>query len=173
MDGEKELVLGNKQLISFFFVVVVLCGVFFALGYTVRGNSSKQTVTIPDANTAVEQAPSPRPRDLEPPSQTESPAQSSVAPIQTQPARDAQPVEAAPVETGGMYLQIAALRRADAENLVKTLREQSFPGLLEQSSKPDLFRVLVGPYRQAAEVADVKLRLKALGFSDAQVEKKY
>ena len=32
-EGEKELVLGNKQLISLFFVVVALCGVFFAMGY--------------------------------------------------------------------------------------------------------------------------------------------
>ena len=40
-DGEKELVLGNKQLISLFFVVVALCGVFFAMGYMVRGNSIK------------------------------------------------------------------------------------------------------------------------------------
>ena len=31
--GDKELVIGNKQLISLFFVVVALCGVFFAMGY--------------------------------------------------------------------------------------------------------------------------------------------
>jgi Flp pilus assembly protein protease CpaA len=41
MDGEKELVLGNKQLISLFFVVVALCGVFFAMGYMIGRNTSK------------------------------------------------------------------------------------------------------------------------------------
>ena len=40
-DGEKELVLGNKQLISLFFVVVALCGVFFAGGYMIGRNTSK------------------------------------------------------------------------------------------------------------------------------------
>jgi len=40
-DGEKELVLGNKQLLTIFFVAALLCGVFFAMGYVVGGNSAK------------------------------------------------------------------------------------------------------------------------------------
>ncbi len=43
-DGEKELVLGNRQLISLFFVVVALCGVFFAMGYLIGRNSTKGIV---------------------------------------------------------------------------------------------------------------------------------
>ena len=54
---------------------------------------------------------------------------------------------------------------------MKTLREQKLPALLADSSKPDLFRVLVGPYRQIADVADAKARLKALGFANAFVQK--
>ncbi len=49
--GEKELILGNKQLISLFFIVVALCGVFFAMGYMVRGNSIKGTVSTTGDNT--------------------------------------------------------------------------------------------------------------------------
>jgi flagellar biosynthesis GTPase FlhF len=37
--GEFELVLGNKQLLSVFFIVVVLLGVFFTMGYIVGRNS--------------------------------------------------------------------------------------------------------------------------------------
>jgi cell division septation protein DedD len=40
-DGERELVLGNKQLLGIFFVATLLCGVFFAMGYVVGGNSAK------------------------------------------------------------------------------------------------------------------------------------
>lgn len=40
-DGEKDLVLGNKQLLAIFFVATLLCGVFFAMGYVVGGNSAK------------------------------------------------------------------------------------------------------------------------------------
>ena len=43
-DGERELVLGNKQLLGIFFVATLLCGVFFAMGYVVGGNSAKSAV---------------------------------------------------------------------------------------------------------------------------------
>lgn len=39
-DGEFELVLGNRQLLSVFFIVVVLLGVFFTMGYIVGKNSA-------------------------------------------------------------------------------------------------------------------------------------
>src|SRR3954470_19281838 len=38
--SEFELVLGNKQLLSVFFIVVVLLGVFFTMGYIVGRNSA-------------------------------------------------------------------------------------------------------------------------------------
>src|ERR1051325_2378000 len=38
-EGEFELILGNKQLLSVFFIVVVLLGVFFTMGYIVGKNS--------------------------------------------------------------------------------------------------------------------------------------
>src|SRR3954452_21067648 len=38
-DGEFELILGNKQLLSVFFIVVILLGVFFTMGYIVGRNS--------------------------------------------------------------------------------------------------------------------------------------
>ena len=44
VDGEKELVLGNKQLIGLFFVVVALCGVFFAMGYLIGRNSTRTSL---------------------------------------------------------------------------------------------------------------------------------
>jgi len=39
-EGEFELVLGNRQLISVFLIVVTLLGVFFSMGYIVGRNSS-------------------------------------------------------------------------------------------------------------------------------------
>ena len=45
-DGEFELVLGNRQLLSVFFIVVVLLGVFFTMGYIVGRNSAPVTAEI-------------------------------------------------------------------------------------------------------------------------------
>lgn len=39
-EGEFELVLGNKQLLSVFFLVVLLLGVFFSMGYIVGRNTA-------------------------------------------------------------------------------------------------------------------------------------
>lgn len=185
-EGEKELVLGNRQLISFFFVVVALCGVFFAMGFIVGRNTSRPLAAVADAASTVA-----------PPSQESAPPRES-APVEAQPAADAAasasdtpepstltqaahdvPVRDAPVpvhdvavlQAGATYLQVTALRRSDALNLVRTLEEQRFLALVVASSKSDLFRVLVGPYRQTAEVADAKARLKALGFANAFVQK--
>jgi cell division septation protein DedD len=174
MDGEKELVLGNKQLISLFFVVVALCGVFFAMGYMIGRNTSKVALLTPEAASAAAAA-APQPQQPEPPREA-APVESAPAgdtpqaSTLTQAAHDVPVHEEAP-EPGGTYLQVTALRRGDADNLVRTLREQKFPALVVESSKSDLFRVLVGPYRQTADVADAKARLKALGFANAFVQK--
>ncbi|HKD05240.1 MAG TPA: SPOR domain-containing protein [Bryobacteraceae bacterium] len=185
---EKELILGNKQLVSLFFVVVALCGVFFALGYMVRGSSLKSSAATADNPTSAA-APTPdtvkrqqpEPPTAEPP--TPAPAQmAEAAAPQTRPAQDV-PATTAPApavpeassvatpETGATYVQVGALARADAESTVRTLREQHFPALLAASSKEGLYRVLVGPYHQTTDVADAKARLKALGFADTIVQK--
>lgn len=53
--GERELILGNKQILAVFFVVAVLCGVFFAMGYVVGGNSAKAGAATAVADAAVAQ----------------------------------------------------------------------------------------------------------------------
>jgi DedD protein len=213
-QGEKELILGNKQLISLFFVVVALCGVCFAMGYIIGRNSSKPAAAA-DAPQPQAAAPA-HAQDTEPPRQTseaasdagsaspaaQGPAQVSPAaqpsdspaavsngapandPVVTRPGRDvAQPARATEAETspvstspapqpgGGSYLQVGAVSKVDAENLVRTLKEQKLPAMMAESPKRGLFRVLVGPYRQTADLAEAKSRLKTLGFDNAFVQR--
>ena len=194
-DSEKELILGNSQLISLFFVVVALCGVFFALGYMIGRNSTKTVVAGMETTTPAPSSSAPVTRE-EPPVVEAAPApqpEATPALSGTQPARDmpasTSPAPAAPVkpaatpppapvttaeappEAGATYLQVAALRHDDAAKLVKTLREQELPARVADSPKPEIFRVLVGPYHQTAQVAEAKARLKALGFANAFVQK--
>src|SRR4051794_13723889 len=51
-EGEFELVLGNRQLLSGFFIVVILFGVFFTMGYIV-GRHSTPTLAAGQAPTAA------------------------------------------------------------------------------------------------------------------------
>ncbi len=48
-DGEFELILANRQLLSVFFIVVVLLGVFFTMGYIVGRNSGPAVSDIASA----------------------------------------------------------------------------------------------------------------------------
>jgi cell division septation protein DedD len=107
-DGEFELVLGNKQLLSMFFVVVVLLGVFFVMGYIVGRNSAPLIAEIPhksDVKPPVVDSPAPKPapETEAPPAKTAPPpaeksAEKAPEPAQTPPSQ-APPKEVAPAKT--------------------------------------------------------------------------
>jgi hypothetical protein len=84
-DGEFELILGNRQLISVFLIVVILLGVFFSMGYIIGRNSTppavapsnaqvgKPTVVEPPTRKDTEQASTTQPPTSEPPPSTTPP----------------------------------------------------------------------------------------------------
>src|SRR6266481_5940165 len=65
-DGEFELILGNKQLLVVFFIVVVLLGVFFAMGYIVGKNSGQPDFAGQRDPLVVEPTSKPSPTDVRP-----------------------------------------------------------------------------------------------------------
>ena len=162
-DGEFELILGNRQLLSVFFIVVILLGVFFTMGYIVGRNSGTLT-----ADVAATPAPDGKPPVAEPPAaKTPEPAPAPAAPTETapqQPAKEAEAepaperpkpekVKAEPVRAGGShpaagqtYLQLAATSKHEADIMVDVLRKKSFKSMAaEIDERPGTYRVLVGP----------------------------
>jgi cell division septation protein DedD len=109
-EGEFELILGNRQLISVFLIVVVLLGVFFSMGYIVGRNSAApaaeaahnggKTVPVESPSTEPEQA-APNPTaEKEPatnPETVTTPAPSTTHPERTAPDVAPAPVKPAPV----------------------------------------------------------------------------
>ena len=91
-EGEFELVLGNRQLISVFLIVVVLLGVFFSMGYIVGRNSSPATL-----DTARNEKPKPdRDSDSSDSSSSDAPSDGTATP----PAeRDSAPPSTPPEAT--------------------------------------------------------------------------
>lgn len=122
-EGEFELILGNRQLISVFLIVVVLLGVFFSMGYIVGRNStapaaeaSRNAAKTAAAETASTDAPASSsatapntqeqagppaelPKEQIPPAVThpEQPPPSKPAPVKTAPVKPA-PVTPAAVK---------------------------------------------------------------------------
>ena len=186
-ENEQEFVLGNRQLISAFFVVVMLLGVFFVMGYIVGNNSKSES----NAKRSAQAEPAPVNSSALPQDTTPVPppvVQQEPAPAQPEPARPVVREKAVPVEKaeapatteksaarvesvpGHTYLQVSAVKRPAADSIVKTLKDKGFPALLGESSKPELFRVLVGPYAETETLSKAKSDLKAMGF-DAVISK--
>ena len=185
-DGEFELILGNRQLMSVFFIVVILLGVFFAMGYIVGRNSSP--AAGPEVAT---HRPESKPLVETPPPQREDPAPEAPKGTASQqgpavPATPARPEIAAPVpvkpsarvdtsaqpESGKTYLQLSAIDHDAAEIMVELLRKKSFSAITaEVPEKPGVFRVLVGPIAEA-DVAKIRTDLQNANFPGKEAIKR-
>jgi cell division septation protein DedD len=190
-DGEFELVLVNRQLLSVFFIVVILLGVFFTMGYIVGRNSTPTGPEISSARRAdtaplVVDGPA-RTGDAAPSQAASAPtaAVSPQQPVTTEAQRAAAPApepvkEPARAESprrepaksvasdqpvaGQAYLQLAATSQHEADIMVDVLRQKSFKAMAaEIPEKPGTFRVLVGPVTDAS-ANKTRADLQAAGF---------
>ena len=178
-DGEFELILGNRQLMSVFFIVVILLGVFFAMGYIVGRNSSP--VTGPDVATRrpeskpLVETPPPQPREDPAPEAPKGTASQQGPAVPATPARPEAPTpgavkqsarvdKSAQPESGKTYLQLSAIDHDAAEIMVELLRKKSFSAITaEVPEKPGVFRVLVGPVAEA-DVNKIRMDLQNASF---------
>ncbi|HTR35592.1 MAG TPA: hypothetical protein VMH80_06805 [Bryobacteraceae bacterium] len=100
-EGEFELVLGNRQLISVFLIVVILLGVFFSMGYIVGRNSASAAPAETARNDKAPQpetAPTPDTSAQQPEPAASSQSDAQPAATTTQPETTAPP-ESKPAES--------------------------------------------------------------------------
>ena len=174
--GEFELVVGNRQLLSGFFIVVLLFAVSFAMGYVVGQNSPRGGKGQPETASAAPVSLTPADSRSQQPAAVPSPepppkagAEGEAPPQTTQPAQNApaaapsNPPPAAPEGTPGTYWQVMAVPRADAEVVARALKDKGFPSTLTQGPN-NLVRVLVGPYNDTQSMGKAKTELENAGF---------
>ncbi|MCW5982123.1 MAG: SPOR domain-containing protein [Bryobacteraceae bacterium] len=97
-EGEFELVLGNRQLLSVFFIVVVLLGVFFAMGFITGRNTAPGLREVATSQPIIVEAPGASSQPAEPPSKPreEPKTTASAPPPKEQPPAAAPPSKPAP-----------------------------------------------------------------------------
>ena len=93
-DGEFELVLGNRQLISVFLIVVVLLGVFFSMGYIVGRNSLPPSETAQNNKHTPDQDADSSTGDAQPDAAAPAPAPDATTPAAADSTPQAAPPEA-------------------------------------------------------------------------------
>jgi cell division protein FtsN len=213
-DGEKEILLGNKQLLGIFFVLVILFVVLFGAGYMVGRTSSGKNTTetaveaksapaepadansgethalSPDPTTASTETASERTKTISPPGESmtavkPNPTGSSSAPLGSRKAAssesagltrsemeqkaEAQELAAAPAGHR-TYLQVAALQRTEAEKVAKILSKKGFRTHISPKPGTQYYRVLVGPVRDAGDLASTRDALRTKGFREVFVQ---
>ena len=194
-EGEFELVLGNRQLLSVFFIVVVLLGVFFVMGYILGKNSSPAPGTevasvrkmdVPNTNPIIidksaskssaagdpvvekpvqKSAPPPEPK-AEP--KPEPKVEPKAEPKKPEPKKEAPAPSSSETKTGtppkgSLFLQVAAVGRAEADVVAKVLRGKGYAIWIAPTEKDNIYRVLVGPI-QKSDQGKIRGELDGLGF---------
>lgn len=197
-DGEFELILANRQLLSVFFIVVILLGVFFTMGYIVGRNSGPSQVDVASHKPMVVDSPAAQDQPKQDTPAPVSAPPAAAAPIATQqqqpPAQDAKTEEPVKKEapakkekdkpkekpalastepaSGETYLQLVATAKAEADVMVDVLHQKKFRAIAVQiPEKPGLFRVLVGPLADGT-LNKTKSDLQSSGFPGDKAIKK-
>ncbi len=194
-ESETEILLGNKQLLGIFFLVAVLIGVAFGGGYMLgRGAVDKKTVSpaAPAKDTAAANPAGGETRTVAPsdggavdastaasdqPDQNPlgSPRHKSASPTEAQQpeiaAQTAGPASFTP-QNGQEFLQVAAVPRSEASGVVDVLRKKGFRAhTVPVPGNVKLYRVIVGPVRDVADLSSTREQLRKTGFGKVIVQK--
>jgi cell division septation protein DedD len=184
-EGEFELILGNKQIIAVFVIVLLLMGLFFAIGFlagrrsAAPGDTARTPANVPITVDATKQQPAAAPAQAEakqeatPPPAAGPPASEAARPAEepAQPKREPQVPARLYIDQPppGTYLQAAATQRADAEAMLSyIIGKTGLSGYVAPSPKSaELFRVLIGPLQGNEQMAEARAKLNSLGVTNA------
>lgn len=186
---DTEITLGTGRMLALFFTFVLVCAVFFAIGFSlgrktsvVSANALSSSVGVP----ATVVRPSAVKTNASPPAAqaTDFSFYKSVASnttdadlkpreSQAQPAvpADSQkttvPVPSTVLTNGAYFVQVAAVsRQEDAESLVEALKKKQYPAFTANNSPADKFyHVQVGPYGDLKDAEAMRARLVADGYN--------
>jgi DedD protein len=189
---DTEITLGTARLLSLFFGLVIVCAVFFALGYTLGRKSdvgiasAAGTLPLPGASNAAKPAGSaasapmtfyknveqkdanpqltPAPDATSPAAQAAGTSSSSANPAQSQPVNPPDPIGTVP--TAGYFVQVAAVtKQEDADALVDALKKKEYPAFSSNSAVDKYFRVQVGPFADIKDAESMRSRLINDGYN--------
>lgn len=182
---DTEITLGTGRLLGIFFGLVVVCALFFGLGFSMGRNSVKSTLTMeeqpastmPVQNNASQkisantlEKPAPADEATAAPAESASAQNEPSAPAVTTAgaASTAQAPELskASVPSGAYTVQVAAVsKQEDAEALVSALRKKSYPVFIASNNNDRLFHVQIGPFTDIKDAESMKSKLTGDGYN--------
>jgi cell division septation protein DedD len=184
-----EITLGTGKLLGIFFGLVLLCSLFFTMGYMMgRSNAAGSKTEIIGSETtggspagkpsASDKIPTPAPVAVV--SGSDNHSASAVAPTPDPAASSSNPPatlvpasastsanpDAKPAAAATYLVQVAAVsKRDDADVLVSQLQKKQYPAFVGNNSGDALFHVLVGPLTDPKDAESMRSRLSADGYN--------
>ena len=175
-NQDTEFTLTTGKILLVFFGLVILCGVFFGLGYSLGKKSTPLSTNIGNqpqtqGNTKTGK---PEPGVTAQPQATcsgadcGSQAQAVATPAATPAQSTGSTADNTPevVSQKGYIVQVAAIsKQEDADVLVGALRKKNYPVFIATSSGDKLLHVQVGPFTDKGEAESMRSRLSADGYN--------
>jgi len=180
---DTEITLGTGRMLALFFTFVLVCAVFFAIGFSLGRKTTLVGVSsigsAPLRSPAAVVRPSAAQGTTPAPQSADFSFYKSVG-SKTTDADLAPPAEAPPATpeppsptgvstslTSGYFVQVAAVsRKEDADSLVDALKKKQYPAFTATNSSADkFFHVQVGPYAELKEAEALRARLITDGYN--------
>src|SRR6266700_3454157 len=180
---DTEITLGTGKLLGIFFALVIICSVFFTMGYLLGRSTSAggRTEIVGSAPTGGSAAGKPSAAGKNSgdanTASSNTPDNSSTGKNQgTQPPVTVSPTPAPakspdasnpPSFAGGSYMvQVAAVsKHEDAEILVSALQKKQYPVFIANVPGDPLFHVQVGPFSDPKDAESMKNKLPSDGYN--------
>jgi DedD protein len=191
---DTEITLSTGKLLGIFFALVIICGVFFTMGYLLgksnsAGGRTEIVATVPSSSAGKPYAGNKTPEAVTqtcPPgspncaaatvSDTSSSAKPADQPPAAQPPSGSKTSDQTTAQTAGtdaksgaassFMVQVAAVsKQEDAEILVTALRKKQYPVFIANASGDPLFHVQVGPFTDRKDAEAMRTRLSGDGYN--------
>jgi len=177
--NDTEITLGTGKMLALFFGLVILCAIFFGMGYSMGRSSVKTGPELlpspsearPSAVNQTVPAPAPATKSQEPapPAQTSSASDNTSASSSnaTQPSSAPDQANAQPAApAAGYFVQVAAVsKQEDAEALVEALKARQYQALIANQPSDKLFHVQVGPFTDIKDAEAMRSKLVSDGYN--------
>jgi DedD protein len=188
---DTEITLGTGKMLALFFGLVMLCAVFFGLGFTLGKTSARPYLSADSspgtgvgARQAAAKPPTPASSSNEnltfykaveqndpTPSLSEAAAKTAASPQVTGEAPKNQPPAPDPMVTlpssNGYFVQVAAVsKQDDAKVLVEALRKKQYAAFASNGTPSDkLFHVQIGPFGDIKDAEVTRAKLISDGYN--------
>ena len=187
---DTEITLGTGRMLTIFFALVLVCALFFSLGFSLGKRTSAavgstlQNLPNPTSSPVSRNAPVNNNASGSATGKVNNNASGSATGKETVKEQKSQPSASEPTPTasikasanyplpqasssGTYYVQVAAVtRQEDADSLVEALKKKQYPVVaLKSASSDKYFHVQVGPYGDLKDAETMRQRLIGDGYN--------